>query len=231
MDVNLLSKLLRELIIDNERVFISGMGYFTTETVPAFFSEDGKTIFPPSRRISFRNDERTSGDMIWKFYAKEYGIEEDTARVEVETFLKQLSLTFAERKAIDFPGFGRLLCTQDGEYIFINEKEDNIFSSAFGFEQVTLKPAANRNEADDAGKDTVAEIPEPVLPEPDIPQTPAVTETESPGKKRLPAWAIVLIILGSVIVLAAAFIILSRLGMFDALLYSPEELRIIENSI
>lgn len=52
MDVNLLSRLLKELIIDNDRIPLPGMGYFQTEPMPAFFQKTGRpstlhrSVFP-----------------------------------------------------------------------------------------------------------------------------------------------------------------------------------------
>ena len=114
MDVHLLSRLLKELIIDNDRIALPGMGYFQAEPMPAYFSEDGKTIYPPSKRISFKWDDRASGDMLAAYYTKTYGIDRNTADIELDTFLKQLKPMLHERKFIDFPGVGRLKLTLDG---------------------------------------------------------------------------------------------------------------------
>lgn len=278
MDVNLLSKLLRELIIDNEQVSLSGIGYFTTEPVPAFFSEDGKTIFPPSRKIHFKGDERTESDMIWKFYSKEYGIENDTAKHEVETFMKQLLLTFLNKKSIELPGFGRLVCTNDGEYHFFNESDGGIFPQAFGFEPVSLRPSGKQlqncpgpeaapalpdgdgvgGEVEKADSEEILHIPDTTEQLPTAEddgmqiengETSAQNETDSiellpteqentettetsggSQKKRLPLWAVILIIAGTLLLLAVAFVLLSRTGMLDGLLYSDEELQLLKNT-
>ena len=111
MDVHLLSRLLKELIIDNDRIALPGMGYFQAEPMPAYFSEDGKTIYPPSKRISFKWDDKASGDMLATYYTKVYGIDRNTADIELDTFFKQLKPMLHERKFIDFPGVGRLKLT------------------------------------------------------------------------------------------------------------------------
>ena len=123
MDVFLLSRLLKELIIDNERIPIPGIGYFQTEPMPAHFSEDGKTIYPPSKRISFKGDDRATGDMVALYYSAGTGIDERTAVTELEAFLKQLKITLLERKNIEFPGLGRLRCTLEGNPYFIAEQD------------------------------------------------------------------------------------------------------------
>ena len=140
MDVLLLSRLLKELIIDNDRIPLPGMGYFQTEPMPAYFSEDGKTIYPPSKRISFKGDERAAGDLVARYYAAGTGMDGKTAATELEAFLQQLKVTLQERKNIEFPGLGRLRSTLEGNVYFVAEKDGGIFAQAFGFEPVTLKP-------------------------------------------------------------------------------------------
>lgn len=256
MDVNLLSKLLRELIIDNERIPLSGMGHFTTEPIPAFFSEDGKTIFPPSRKIHFKGDERTESDMIWKFYSKEYGIDENIAKQEVETFMKQLLLTFLNKKSIELPGLGRLICANNGEYLFINESDGGIFSSAFGFEPVTLRPS-NRQDTDLPEQEEVNTSyinDENILPEEmslipvksarscsneqtpkqsqhdnkQLPDNPTVQDTNHDGKKKFPRWAVILLIT-LVILSSIAIAFILNPEILDKLLYTPEELQIMKD--
>ena len=140
MDVLLLSRLLKELIIDNDRIPLPGMGDFQTEPMPAYFSEDGKTIYPPSKRISFKGDERAAGDLVARYYAAGTGVDGKTAATELEAFLQQLKVTLQERKNIEFPGLGRLRSTLEGNVYFVAEKDGGIFAQAFGFEPVTLKP-------------------------------------------------------------------------------------------
>ena len=55
MDIDLLSKMVKELILDNDKVVLPGLGCFTAEIIPASFSDKGYTINPPYRRLSFRS--------------------------------------------------------------------------------------------------------------------------------------------------------------------------------
>ena len=220
MDVLLLTRLLKELIIDNDRIPLPGMGYFLTEPMPAYFSEDRKTIYPPSRRISFKADERASGELVPKHYASSSGIDEETASSELHAFLKQLRITLFDKKSIDFPGIGRLRCTLEGNIYFVMDNTGSgIFAQAFGFEPVTLKPVS---------RDSRPAVP---LPEP-IPMS-QVPETEQPvragvGNSRRRIWIIVLSVLAAIIIAAVILILLGRSGHLDSLFYSDEELELIQ---
>ncbi|HIZ86289.1 MAG TPA: hypothetical protein IAC04_07340 [Candidatus Coprenecus stercoravium] len=216
MDVNLLSRLLRELIIDNDRIPLPGIGYFFTELVPASFSKDGKTIYPPSKKISFKGDDRATGDMISDYYSESSGIDKETADIEMDIFLKQLKVTLMQKKLINFPYMGKLRCTLEGSLYFVSETENSIFSQAFGFEPVILKPISNR------AHDIQKEIPEPA---------PAVTPDNKPErqpqKRTGKVWIILLSILAAIITAAVILVELGRSGRLDSLIYSDEELELI----
>ena len=53
MDIDLLSRMISELIVDHDQVGLPGVGTFVAEMVPATFSDKGYTINPPYRRLSF----------------------------------------------------------------------------------------------------------------------------------------------------------------------------------
>ena len=239
MDVLLLSRLLKELIIDNDRIPLPGMGYFQTEPMPAYFSEDSKTIYPPSKRISFKRDDRASGDLVARYYAAGTGIDEKTATTELETFLQQLKITLQEKKSIEFPGLGKLRNTQEGSAYFVAEQEGGIFAQAFGFEPVILKPikTAQATTAIENAAETPAMPPSPTADTSSAgTEKPAQTEidpkqaasTSNGGKKCRRTLFIILGILAALIIAAVILVVLGRSGKLDHLIYSDEELELLE---
>ena len=68
MDIDLLSRIVKELITDHDKVGLPGLGTFVAEVVPASFSDKGYTINPPYRRLSFHPD-NTEADLLVKFYS------------------------------------------------------------------------------------------------------------------------------------------------------------------
>lgn len=237
MDVHLLSRLLKELIIDNDRIALPGMGYFQAEPMPAYFSEDGKTIYPPSKRISFKWDDRASGDMLAAYYTKTYGIDRNTADIELDTFLKQLKPMLHERKFIDFPGVGRLKLTLDGSAYFVTDNTDGgVFSQAFGFEPVILKPVTRSSESTSQPDETPTATCEPDTTDIHNPETKPEQEKPGPapengtpthgGRSRI--WIILLSVAAAIIIAAVILILLGRSGHLDSLFYSDEELELIQ---
>ena len=68
MDIDLLSKMVKEIILDNDRVVLPGLGSFVAELVPSTFSDKGYTINPPYRRLYFRA-KPDEGSEIADFYS------------------------------------------------------------------------------------------------------------------------------------------------------------------
>ena len=54
MNVDLLSQIVYDLILGNDRVTLPGVGTFVAEMVPATFTDRGYTINPPYRKLSLR---------------------------------------------------------------------------------------------------------------------------------------------------------------------------------
>ena len=53
MDIDLLSRMVKEVVMDHDTVTLPGVGSFVTELVPATFADRGYTILPPYRRLYF----------------------------------------------------------------------------------------------------------------------------------------------------------------------------------
>ena len=79
MDIDLLSKIVKELILDNDEVALPGIGSFIAEIVPSVFSDKGYTINPPYRRLSFRQKGSGDENMVIDFYAPCNNIDTPTA--------------------------------------------------------------------------------------------------------------------------------------------------------
>lgn len=138
MDIDLLSKMVKELILFNDRVSLPGLGCFIAEIVPASFSDKGFTINPPYRRLYFRS-QPDDGELIVKFYAESGNLEEDVARNILTGYVKELVEVLKVKKTIVFPGLGRLRATKENNFFFISDEDVDIYPEGFGLEAVSLK--------------------------------------------------------------------------------------------
>lgn len=138
MDIDLLSKMVKELILDQDRVVLPGLGSFVAEIVPSTFSDKGYTINPPYRRLYFRS-KPDEGDELIEFYASSNNIAPEMAGRIIKDFLSELKTILHEKKTIVFPGLGRLRATKENHLFFVADEELDIYPEGFGLEPVSLK--------------------------------------------------------------------------------------------
>ena len=272
MEIALLADMVKELILDNEEVALPGLGTFVTEVVPASFSDRGYTINPPYRRLSFR-ERQGSDDKLAQLYSKANGMDLETSRKIISGFVAGVKDELTKKKAVVFPGLGRLRATKENAFFFIPDEYLEIFPYGFGLQPVSLKTHEETpEEVYDAVEklSAIVDVPEPEVkvPEPVVESVPeqeempielvspapaapetlapleetektapaapasnAAPETQKVRKKdgrritRIAAACVV----GTALLLFVIFIILSRTApsFTDSLLYTPEELEII----
>ena len=138
MDIDLLSKMVKELILDNDRVALPGLGSFVAEIVPSTFSDKGYTINPPYRRLYFRS-RPDQGDELTKLYAKANSIEVEIADRIIKDFVTELKTILFTKKTVIFPGLGRLRATKENAVFFVADEDLDIYPAGFGLEPISLK--------------------------------------------------------------------------------------------
>ena len=138
MDIDLLSKMVKELILDNDRVVLPGLGSFVAEIVPSTFSDRGYTINPPYRRLFFRS-RPDEGDMLAKFYAESNNVQPEIAERIINDFIAELKNVLHTRKTVVFPGLGRLRATKENNIFFVADEDLDIYPAGFGLEPISLK--------------------------------------------------------------------------------------------
>lgn len=139
MDIDLLSKIVKELILDNDEVALPGIGSFIAEIVPSVFSNKGYTINPPYRRLSFRQKGSGDENMVIDFYARCNNIDTPTASRIIREFLEEMRHVLETKKSIVFPGLGKLRATKENYFFFVADEDLDIYPEGFGLEPISLK--------------------------------------------------------------------------------------------
>ena len=174
MDIDLLSKMVKELILDNDRVVLPGLGSFVAEVVPSTFSDKGYTINPPYRRLFFR-PKPDEGDELAAFYASTNNVDKAMAERIIKDFVAELKPMLHTKKTIVFPGLGRLRATKENAIFFVANEDLDIYPAGFGLEPISLKTHQETKEEVSAAVaglksllgETVSEkTAQPVKPEP-----------------------------------------------------------------
>ena len=200
MDIDLLSKMVKELILDNDVVVLPGMGAFVADMVPSTFSDKGYTINPPYRRLCFR-PKPDEGDILVKLYADSNNVSVEVADRILRGFLSELKSVVHQKKTVILPGLGRLRATKENNLFFVPNADLDIYPEGFGLEPLSLKTHQETREevaAAVGGLKDILEEPVPVEPSestelsaPTEPETPAESETptvpEVPVEPEAPA--------------------------------------------
>lgn len=277
MDIDLLSKMVKEMILDNDSVTLPGIGSFVAEVVPATFSDKGYTINPPYRRLFFRQRHQDDSRLI-DFYCQSNGVAPADGERILTEFLAGLKEILIEKKNVILPGLGRLRATKENNFFFVPDEDLDIYPNGYGLEPISLKTHQETEEevsAAIAGLRSIIEEPEPavepepidislpdeepiveVAPEPETPvetvveepveqapetpvepiavePEPAAPAAPAPAKAPRNPWITLGLVLGALLLAVALFllifVILAKVDpeFIDSLLYSPEELRIL----
>ncbi|MBR5810073.1 MAG: hypothetical protein IKY36_01675 [Bacteroidales bacterium] len=258
MDIDLLSKMVKELILDNDRVVLPGLGSFVAEIVPSTFSDKGYTINPPYRKLHFRSKPDEGSELV-QFYAQTNNVEFVVAERIIKDFISELKPVIHTKKIVVFPGLGRLRATKENNLFFVADEDLDIYPDGFALEPVSLKTHQETREEVAAvvtdlksilqepeaepEAEPVVEVPEPVVEEPVV-EMPApevqieevqVEEPliEEPAKKKGSLKKALIIVLSIIFVLLLAYAIVGRVApdFVDSFLYTPEELKILNHKL
>ena len=133
-----MSKMVKELILDNDKVALPGLGSFVAEIVPSTFSDKGYTINPPYRRLYFRS-RVSDGDELISLYAANNKVDKAVAERIITDFLSELKSILFVKKTVVFPGLGRMRATKENTIFFVADEELDIYPDGFALEPISLK--------------------------------------------------------------------------------------------
>ena len=275
MNIDLLSQMVYDLILEHDSLSLPGVGCFVAEIVPATFTDRGYTINPPYRKLSFRSS-GPSDTLLVDLYAASNNVSAEVARKVLVEFLAEMKTLLYAKKNVVFPGLGRLRATRENNIFFVADEGLDIFPEGFALEPLSLKArketpeeisrsveklegilngeepdAQTVTEAEEAMIEVVADetpmdetpvdetsVPEPYEPKPIEPEilVQEKAEEKAPVKavsQTRKIWKGIGISVAVAVALAAIFIggfvILAHLNptFVDSLLYTPEELQVI----
>ncbi len=164
MDIDLLSRMVKEVVMDHDTVTLPGVGSFVTELVPATFADRGYTILPPYRRLYFSP---TQGEdtLLVDFYAQANHVPEADATRILTDFLSEMKEVLKVKKTIVFPGLGRLRATRENHFFFVADEDLDIYPTGFGLQPISLKTHEETKEEVEEAVSALASIleqkPEP----------------------------------------------------------------------
>lgn len=134
MDIQQLSTMVRDLVLQQDKVVVPGLGVFCAELVPASFSDRGYTLNPPYRKLSF---EAEGPSAVPRQEDSLYLVKAEAA--ELQQCIASLRSELQSSKCVELPLLGKLRLTTSGELYFIADPDLDIYPDAFGLHPVSMK--------------------------------------------------------------------------------------------
>ena len=138
MDIDLLAKMVKEVMMEEDSVTLPGVGSFMAEWVPASFADKGYTIHPPYRRLFFM-PRQGNDTLLADLYARSNNVSQADATHILVPFLLEMKEVLEQRKMVVFPGLGRLRATRENHFFFVADEDLDIYPAGFGLAPISLK--------------------------------------------------------------------------------------------
>ena len=190
MDIDLLAKMVKEVVMDHDAVTLPGVGSFVAEWVPSTFADRGYTILPPYRKLYF-SPKQGEDTLLAQLYARSNDISLADATRILTDFLSEMKEVLKVKKTIIFPGLGRLRATMENHFFFVADEDLDIYPAGFGLQPLSLKTHEETQEEVAQAVASLATLlqkepepePEPVVepePEPETAPEPAPEPVPEP---------------------------------------------------
>lgn len=230
MNIELLSQLLRELLIENDKVILSGLGGFFADMESSYFSDDHSVIYPPRRRIFFRSSVVSDDELLEKLYAEKNNMSLEKSREIISIFLQELKNELNIKKNISFPNLGMMRATQENDYFFVVDRDLDMFCNNFGLDGISV----NLDESVFEASPKIIEIESAIIPvinpleKSNVKVSTKMDRSYYGGKEN--KWLVAAIIIVAILTAIVCLLIVygDQLGyIIDSFLYTEEELKLI----
>lgn len=248
MNVELLSKVFREVIMRYGELILPFMGSVELIDVPANFSEDGMVVCPPSKRLSFNNFNLNSNNNLAEVYSSFANLPLLEARAEVAGQVEQIRKLLVEKGSFSIDGFATLSYSASNGYSVEADPSFELSTDTYGLDKIEFErqqrgvaepmqesvQEQEKNSVQEPVKQPVKQQEEEIKKEP-VKEIKADKKESSKRQKeqRLsPAikalmWVAIIVALIAMLLFIVVFFKEPLMPLLEKLLYTKEELEII----
>lgn len=137
-DVDIFAGCLKDLLLENDVVTVPGLGSFMTRLMPASFSDLGRTINPPYRKLSFRAAEMGDPKPFIDYLTTLLPEGQDVGEW-MQSFVAGFKEELDKTKRVDLAALGAMRATEQNDYFFVASEDLDIYPEGMGLEPVTIK--------------------------------------------------------------------------------------------
>ena len=162
MEINLFSKCIKDLIVENDKVDVPYLGTFSAEMMPATYSDKQTTIHPPYRKMTFHKADISlaDGSLLLEKVRRETGVSAEQASVELGWCLSRLCSELEGRKSCPLPGLGVMRANARNEFFFIPDDDLDIWPDGVGLHSISIKVSEKEEMPEPVEEEVVAPVVE-----------------------------------------------------------------------
>ncbi len=249
-----IAKIIKKVIVAEGEIILPSIGAIELQDFPATFSDDGKIINPPFKRVNFNTLRFNDDNVLARAISESGGISIEEGEDEVRKFTESVRASLSQNRQYEINGIGTIISSKIGGMEFHAAPSFEIIADSFGLRSISIEDFGSNEPADDK-----APVPEePAAEKAPAPEEPAVEEkhpeeptgnssgkttSELPGKpltesasgnRRLliiVLWIFIAVI--SVIIIALLIYIFREplRPVLEKILYNSEQLKILHYKI
>jgi hypothetical protein len=138
MEGDIIVILLKELIMEYNRVSLPCLGSFLSEYSPAIISKGA--IYPPSKAIVFHQNEIWNDEKLEHRIATVNNVSIGMAKEELAFWIDNVCVLLATGEEVSLPGLGRMYVSKQAKLLF-DQEPCNLLMESFGLEPVDMQIA------------------------------------------------------------------------------------------
>jgi hypothetical protein len=147
MNSDTIVMLLKDLIMEYNRVSLPCLGSFLSEYSPAFVSDS--IIYPPSKAVFFHQNEIWNDEKLEHRIADINNVSIGVAKEELAFWIDNICVLLATGEEVSLPGLGRLYVSKQAKLMF-EQESDNLLMESFGLKPVNIQTdGLTENELDE----------------------------------------------------------------------------------
>ena len=141
--MDILGRHIEALLQNNDCVVLPSFGAFIAHSVPAYYSDDERCFYPPSRSLSFNKDLTVDDGLLTAYLSAKLGIRYEEARKSLDIFVDNLREMLSIDGAVRLAGIGRLRQDIVGNITFEPETKTIEAPSFFGLDVIPVADLAS----------------------------------------------------------------------------------------
>lgn len=145
MESSVIAKIIKTQIVGKSEIILPSIGAIEMQDLPATFSEDGKTINPPFRKVVFNTLRFNDNDILATLAAEAEGVGLPEGRQIVKDYIAEVRASLSKEKRYEIDGVGVLAPSKTGGIEFTADPGFEAVSDSFGLETVCIEDVCPEN--------------------------------------------------------------------------------------